>query len=173
MENITQACIYVGTYTKYNNGSLSGQWLNLLDYSDKDEFYNACKELHNEEEDPEFMFQDWENIPSDYIGESFVSEEIFKIIELAGDLSEPEQEAFSIWLTYTGVSPNDAESLIADFQCEYQGKYESEEDFAYEIITDCYDLPEFAKTYFDYDKFANDLFRFDYWFGNGFVFQNS
>ena len=28
----------------------------------------------------------------------------------------------------------------------------------YEIIEECYDLPEFAKTYFDYEKFARDLF---------------
>ena len=29
-------------------------------------------------------------------------------------------------------------------------EYDDEEDFAYEIVEECYDLPEFAKTYFDY-----------------------
>ena len=28
-------------YAKYNNGSLSGAWLDLSDYSDKEEFYRA------------------------------------------------------------------------------------------------------------------------------------
>ena len=48
---------------------------------------------------------------------------------------------------------------------------DDEEDFAYEIIEECYDLPEFAKTYFDYEKFARDLFMCDYWFDDGFVFR--
>ena len=40
MEAVTlsEARVYVGTYAKYNNGSLFGKWLDLSDYSDKDEF---------------------------------------------------------------------------------------------------------------------------------------
>ena len=49
--------------------------------------------------------------------------------------------------------------------------YDDEEDFAYRIVEECYDLPEFAKTYFDYEKFARDLFMCDYWFDDGFVFR--
>ena len=43
---LSEAKVYVGTYAKYNNGSLSGAWLDLSDYSDKEEFYEACRELH-------------------------------------------------------------------------------------------------------------------------------
>ena len=39
------------------------------------------------------------------------------------------------------------------------------------IIEECYELPDFAKTYFDYEKFARDLFMCDYWFDDGFVFR--
>lgn len=39
---LSAASVYVGTYAKYNNGSLSGAWLNLSDYSDKEEFYEAA-----------------------------------------------------------------------------------------------------------------------------------
>lgn len=31
------------------------------------------------------------------------------------------------------------------------------EDVAYEIVDNCYDLPEFATRYFDYEAFARDL----------------
>ena len=41
---LSEAKVYVGTYVKYNNGSLSGAWLDLSDYSDKEEFYEACRE---------------------------------------------------------------------------------------------------------------------------------
>ncbi len=52
--------VYVGTFGKYAAGSLRGKWLDLEDYNDKDEFTKACKELHKDEADPEFMFNDHE-----------------------------------------------------------------------------------------------------------------
>ena len=67
---LSEASVYVGTYGKYNNGSLFGAWLDLSDYADKEEFYEACRELHKDEEDAEFMFQDYENIPENLISES-------------------------------------------------------------------------------------------------------
>ena len=151
---LSEAKVYVGTYAKYNNGSLSGAWLDLSDYSDKEEFYEACRELHKDEEDAEYMFQDWENIPGELIGESWISENFFSLRDAVEDLSE-----------------EDADDLVRDFQDEYQGEYDDEEDFAYQIIEECYDLPDFAKTYFDYEKFARDLFMCDYWFDDGFVFR--
>ena len=35
---MTEYRVYVGTYAKYNGGSLEGKWLDLEDYADKDEF---------------------------------------------------------------------------------------------------------------------------------------
>lgn len=52
--------IYVGTYAKYNDGSIYGKWLTLNDYKTESEFWAACRALHADERDPEFMFQDWE-----------------------------------------------------------------------------------------------------------------
>lgn len=44
MEAVTlsEARVYVGTYARYNNGSLFGKWLDLSDYSDKDEFLEGA-----------------------------------------------------------------------------------------------------------------------------------
>ena len=70
---LSEASVYVGTYGKYNNGSLFGAWLDLSDYADKEEFYEACRELHKDEEDAEFMFQDYENIPENLISESHLA----------------------------------------------------------------------------------------------------
>jgi len=73
--------LYVSTYAKYNSGSLAGAWLDLDQYSDADAFERACLALHQDERDPELMFQDceldagcdWQNglysessIPRDY-----------------------------------------------------------------------------------------------------------
>ena len=47
--DLSESKIYVGTYAKYNDGSIFGKWLTLSDYADKEEFYEACKELHKDE----------------------------------------------------------------------------------------------------------------------------
>ena len=83
--------IYCGTYAKYANGSIDGAWLDLEDYSDKDEFLAACRELHKDEADPEFMFQDWEGIPDDMVSEFHVSPECWDVLE-AYDEFESQQE---------------------------------------------------------------------------------
>ncbi|WP_455643661.1 antirestriction protein ArdA [Parabacteroides sp.] len=175
MENISEARIYVGTYAKYNGGSIFGKWLDLSDYSDKEEFYEACRELHKDEQAPEFMFQDWEYIPSDLIGESWLAENIFEIIEAIDELDDDKKAAFEVWLNHGShdITTKDITDLIRSFEDDFQGAYNDEEDYAYEIVDECYDLPEFAKTYFDYAKFARDLFMGDYWFGGGYVFRCS
>lgn len=58
--SVTVPAVYVGTYHQYNGGSIFGKWFDLTDFDDEDEFYDACRALHAAEDDPEFMFQDWE-----------------------------------------------------------------------------------------------------------------
>lgn len=79
--------IYVGTYAKYNNGRMFGEWLDPSDYQDIKEFYDACRELHsndplNEDIEHEFMFQDWEDIPDKYIGEGWLSADLWDWLSL-------------------------------------------------------------------------------------------
>ncbi|MDL2243291.1 antirestriction protein ArdA [Bacteroidales bacterium OttesenSCG-928-J19] len=175
MKNLSEAQIYVGTYAKYNNGSIFGEWLNLSDYSNREEFDEACRELHKDEEDPEYMFQDWENIPEALIGESWMSDDIFEIIEAISDLSKSNQEAFFLWLDNGSydLDTNDIAGQINRFHDDYQGVYQNEEEYAYAVVEECYDLPEFALRYFDYESFARDLFMSDYWFDSGHVFRHS
>ncbi|MDR6546532.1 hypothetical protein J2810_002591 [Chryseobacterium rhizosphaerae] len=93
MANLTNCldamCIYVGTYKKDNEGSLFGEWLNLADYSNYDELIKVMKKLHNDEDDPEFMLQDYENCSFfeklGLIGESYMSDEMFEIVHQIND----------------------------------------------------------------------------------------
>ena len=54
--DLSEARIYVGTYAKYNNGSLQGEWVELSDFYDLDDFMERCAEIHEDEEEPEYMF---------------------------------------------------------------------------------------------------------------------
>lgn len=50
--------VYCGTYGKYNDGDLSGLWVDLTTFADYDEFINFCRAIHADEADPELMFPD-------------------------------------------------------------------------------------------------------------------
>ena len=58
--------VYVSTYAKYNDGSLGGEWVDLTDFDTYEDFVDYCSELHKDENDPEFMVQDYEGYPSSW-----------------------------------------------------------------------------------------------------------
>lgn len=65
--------VYVGTWGKYNGGSLRGEWIDLSNFNTPEEFKNYCyKKLHSDEPNAELMFQDVEgpawvhNVISEY-----------------------------------------------------------------------------------------------------------
>lgn len=163
-EDLLDAKIYVGTYKKYNEGSLFGKWLTLSDYSDLEEFYEACKELHSDEEDAEYMFQDWEYIPKGLISESWINETAFELIQQADNIKD--FDVFMAFLSMSGYSLQDEDLgyLLSKFRDCYAGKYDSNVAYAEEFIDNCYELSDFMQTYFDYEKFAKDLFIGDYYF---------
>ncbi|MDE1188864.1 MAG: antirestriction protein ArdA [Pantoea sp.] len=165
--SITTPAVYVGTYHKYNGGSIDGKWLDLTDFDGKDEFYEACRELHVEEEDPEFMFQDWEGIPSQFASESSVDWDFISAWKQAKE--EGKEEAFIAWAGYTGECDFDA------FDNAYCGEADSEEDYAYQQVEDSgllSEVPEPLRSYFDYEAYARDLFSGGYVLHDGFVFSN-
>lgn len=166
------AAVYVGTYGKYNRGSIAGKWLRLEDYADKDEFIEACHELHEDEEDPELMFQDWEHIPEGLISECGISEKFF---ELRDELTEGEEDAFTQWLGYSNYGiEGDASALVECFRDEFCGEWESEEEYAEEVFNELYlpEVPEHIRYYIDYKAFARDLFMDGYSFYSGYVFRH-
>ena len=131
-ENIKDAAIYVGTYHKYNCGSLYGKWMKLADYADKEEFYNACKELHKDEEDCELMFQDWEYIPEGMCGESWVSEKVWELF----DLDDSEIEIVTHYVNACSIDVDDYETIeeLKDEAKEcFMGCWDSVEDLGKEM----------------------------------------
>lgn len=116
--------LYVGTYKKYNEGSIDGQWMNLDDYKDKDAFLKAANDLHKDEEDPELMFQDYEGFPEQFYNESSVPDELWDWIALSEDQKE-------MLAAYLEVNPD---GDIKDAEEKFLGKGKNEEDVAYDLI---------------------------------------
>lgn len=155
--------IYVGTYQKYNEGSLFGKWIPLDHYIDKQEFITACKLLHKDESDPELMFQDYEGLPSAMVGESYIDDAVWDLMSHEADL-----EAKTAFVELYGSWDTDK------FEEAFQGAYDSEIEFTYQLVDNCGTLdgmPEFLQQYFDYEAFNRDLFISDYTYIDGFVFR--
>jgi antirestriction protein len=141
-------------------------WIDLTTFDDYDEFIEFCYDLHADEEDPELMFQDYENFPRELYSESCFDEDEFDtIIKYA---SFADRDAVDAFLTCYSADELDK------FDDAYQGEFDSEEDFARHIVDECYDLDKMLGNlsyYFDYDAFARDLFMCDYFYDNGYVFR--
>ena len=155
--------LYCGTYGKYNSGNLSGMWVDLSTFDDYEEFINFCKAIHADEEDPELMYQDYENMPGSLYHESMGEKGFNKIeeyCELCDDYSVEAVDDFLEW---------DSTENLDNMHDAYVGVYDSREDFAREIVSDCYDIENIMGNlacYFDYEAFARDLFMGDYYFGS-------
>lgn len=144
------ARIYVGTYAKYNNGSISGQWLDLEDYADREAFYAACKELHKDETDPEFMFQDYEGFPSGMYSESNVPAELWDWLKL----DEDDQELLAVYQEHI-----DQTGDLDQARDAFLGKYSSAEDWAAEYLEETgmlNEVPESLRNYIDFEAYARD-----------------
>lgn len=92
---ILDAAVYCGTYKKYNEGSLDGGWLYLGRYQNGAAFLEACKKLHSDESEPEFMYQDYEYLPDEFYHESCIYPEVFEVIQAIKQMNPDKQAAFA------------------------------------------------------------------------------
>lgn len=170
--NTGHPALYVGTYRKYNNGDLSGMWIDLVSCGDYDTFCEVCRELHKDEEDPEYMYQDCDNLPEQWYSESGINEDTFdRIIEWA-ELDEDEREAYEAYMDVRC----DNSVTIEDFREHFCGEWNSEYDFTECLIDDLGildDVPESLRSYFDIQKYSDELFRYDYTYQDGYVFRDN
>lgn len=144
--------VYVGTYAKYNNGSIEGKWVDLDDFSDYDEFIEYCKEeLHSDEEEPELMFQDYENFPEKYYGESSLKPELWDYIEKVKDYDKDIVDA----VIEEGYSLDHVDDAMFYSDCDTRA------DFAARFIDETGGVEnlgrETLESYFDYDSYGRDL----------------
>jgi len=173
---MTNLSVYVGTYQKYNEGSLYGKWIDLSDYSDLGEFYKDIRELHKDEDDPEFMFQDYE-VPElikslELISEGYISKDIFEIIQ-AIEGSGYDEDVIEAYLVSYGYNGEGIEEVIEKLDEAYTGEFTSDIEFVQELLEDCGELPGNLPAYIhiDWERTARDI-MFDYSASNNHYFRN-
>jgi len=150
--------LYVGTFAKYNSGSIKGDWIDLEGH-DKDSFLEACRDLHSDESDPEFMFQDFEGFPKSFYSECHLSESLFEFLAL----SEEERELIEACADATG---DDVENIaLSDAQDVYAGEFESVEEFSESLFQEMGELESVSNTLrycIDWEVVWNSSLQHDY-----------
>lgn len=166
MKNNIEPAVYVGTYKKYNEGSIYGKWMTLSDYSDFDEFEEACRELHKDEEDPEFMCQDKEYIPDSKYCESGLEWLKFYWDELADLDADDLAKVYEYWDEVDGSA--DAQDIIERYFMENMDDEELGEELAEQsgLFSRCcwtddkqaYERQlESLRRYFDFEKYGREI----------------
>ncbi len=164
--SVVAPAVYVGTWHKYNCGSIAGRWFDLTTFDDERDFFAACRALHQDEADSELMFQDYEGFPGNMASECHINWAWVEGFRQARD--EGCEEAYRLWVEDTGETDFDT------FRDAWWGEADSEEAFAVEFASDTgllADVPETVALYFDYEAYARDLFLDSFTFIDGHVFR--
>ncbi|WP_345200712.1 antirestriction protein ArdA [Chryseobacterium ginsengisoli] len=153
-----------------------GEWLQLSNYSSYDELLGAMQELHQDEQDPEFMFQDYECseffIKQKLISECHFSSNIYEIAEQinSSDYDFNIIEAYAECMSYYHEDVSDLLNSLSD---SYYGEYSSDEDFAQTTLEQDGSIPENLPSYIyiDWEATTRHLV-YDYMSSNGYYFKN-
>jgi antirestriction protein len=176
MSNTTTVpSVYVGTYAKYNDGNIAGAWVDLTEFDDVGQLYDHIKELHKDEMDPEYRFQDFEGFPDTLYSESMGKDELSKLIEWA-KLSEQERELVDAYINATGEEFTEDTLQSAEdsheFTTDNSSTMSTEEQYGYHMH-ECgvIEIPDNLESYFDFEAFGRDCL-YDCYEWDGYVFRN-
>ncbi|MBQ7954003.1 MAG: antirestriction protein ArdA [Clostridia bacterium] len=145
--------VFITNLGKYNEGELIGEWVSLP--VDENELEEVLERIGINEQYEEYFITDFETeIDGLNVDEYSNISELNELAEQLESLDEYDLEKVGAIIEAYGAELQEAIDDIDNYTY-YSGK--TLEEVAYEIVEECYDLPEFAKTYFDYEAFARDL----------------
>ena len=152
--------LFVNTWGNYNeNGADGGQWITLP--MDPDELQEVLEHIAAAmgDNDPEWAIHDYEwesDVELGDVNEMDSISEWNDRCQEAYDLEEWETEEIAAAMEAYGYTfPEALERQQRGCFTLYAGM--DLEEVAEDLINECYDLPEFALRYFDYEAFARDL----------------
>ena len=144
--------VFITNLGKYNEGELVGKWLEL-----------PCDNLEAELESigvaentmyEEYFITDYENDYDYKVGEYASLERLNDLAETLEALDEYEAAHLQAYMEASG---DDLEEALERYENSMFYKGMDLVDVAYQVVEECYDLPEIAQRYFDYEAFARDL----------------
>ena len=119
---------------------------------------------------PELDAQDWECLPPGIDGDELFLSDKWKVLKEYLELCDRyDSDAVDAYVSCFDIN------CLDRFEERYQVEYDSEEDFAEYLVNELYDLDRTMGNlsyYFDYGKYARELFMSDYTMEDKYVFIN-
>ena len=152
--------LYVNTWGNYNeHGADGGQWITLpMEADELEEVLENIAALMKDE-DPEWFINDYEWTIETELGDVHEMDSITGWNERCQEVDDLEEwEAEEIAAAIEAYGYTFAEAMDRQQRgCFIFYRGQDLEEVAEDLINECYDLPEFALRYFDYEAFARDL----------------
>lgn len=147
--------VFVTTYGLYNEGrqfanEFTGFWISCEDFNNNRELVVENFEEQGDE-DPELMFTDCDNLPSDLYCESGMD---FDLIQEWTELDGTQQKMVDGYCTHVNSDVKEAIAKLEDMYL-FQGDYG---DYAREDVENCgVEIPAKIQNYINYDQMGEDL----------------
>lgn len=158
--------VYCGTYKKYNNGSLQGMWVDLSTFYDEEDLFEFLHRLHYDEDEPEFMFQDFENFPRKFYSESAGMSLFHDLYEWI-NLDDDEREIVGEYWDECDSSADIQDILDRHV---YSGDADAFFDSLADEFMESYGCLEAMQCYFDYEKWRTEC-GYSYYVTGNHVFS--
>ena len=158
-----RSSVYASTFGLYSRGSLFGKWFYFDEYESLEEMKESIVAYFKGNDDPEVMYQDFENLPHALYDESSLSESLFNFCKYVEN-NEADYEAASAFveLFYEWDEEKFTEKYVGEF-----GTYQ---DLGWHFVENgCLEIPENIEPYFDYEKYGRDC-SFDLYESNHYYF---
>ncbi|PHM35961.1 antirestriction protein ArdA [Xenorhabdus innexi] len=164
--------IFVTTKKRFERDPGNGEWFDLLDYYDEEEFLEDVKATCGKlDEDDTYFFPDWIDIPKEALNkEGHVN---WEYIDVLSQLNDDRHNAYYAYCTNLLYIVDKATFENAYITTLAQG--ESESDFVIEYEGDFLDdkaIPEICRLYFDWDAYTQDRFTDTYICYEKHIFYN-
>ena len=154
--------IYVGTYHKYNCGSIRGKWLELP--LNDEELKSELDWVGQGENAPEYMIQDYETDLHIKIDESENIEELNELAQKTDKWDETQKEVFGYFIEDCRLDIDEAFEKVDNWDfyfIEADDETELAENYIDEIGGFACLSRETLERYFDFERFGRDL-SFDF-----------
>jgi hypothetical protein len=160
--NLNDAEVEVTTQREIEKESLQSDMFQLSDFGDTSEFYSACCSHFNDEKNPVFRYQAWDNIPDILINKEWFCPNFFEIRDAFECLEEPEVDYFMSWCNYHGhnIATDDPHLLVTNY-LDNNSSHTVMESESVEVYDDSI-YQNASYSYFDIERYSLDIFSDNY-----------
>lgn len=153
-----------GSYNECNERALGSKWIDLSEYSDWEEIEEELKKegFKLDGIDEELFIQDIEGIPGNSRNWDYVNpQQLFETLLESGILDD--YDLYELFEAYLEVNNfDDWENLVSSYGSRWGDdiilyRNQDMDDVAYDIMHECYEIPDYLENYIDYSSFARDL----------------